>query len=129
MKATDTERDVKELEYIVDSIQLVRNWCAHGRESLSDDVVAEAVESRLRKIAESTQRLSTSCKASESDIPWDQISGFRNVMTHDYHEIDRDRLWNVVEYSLRMLEEAAERMLVRKNANLNENTRTDDRSC
>ena len=128
MKASATERDIKELEFIADSIRRVRTWCASGRESLNDEVLGEAIDSRMRKIAESTQRLSTSLQAREPNIPWDQISGFRNVMTHDYHGIDYDRLWNVIEHDLPTLSEAVERMLVHAKAKLQTINRKSDLS-
>ena len=118
MKASADERDVKELEFIADSIQRITKWCTPGRESLDDEVLGEAIDSRMRKLAESTQRLSTSLKESEPDIPWDQISGFRNVMTHDYHQIDADRLWSAIEQGLPALDEAVARMLSRAKAKI-----------
>ncbi|MCY4096390.1 MAG: DUF86 domain-containing protein [Gammaproteobacteria bacterium] len=128
MKASAEERDIKELEFIADSIRRVRTWGATGRESLNDEVLGEAIDSRMRKIAESTQRLSASLTSSEPNIPWVQISGFRNVMTHDYHEIDRDRLWKVIAQDLPALGEAVERMLVRTKDKLQTTTRKNDLS-
>ena len=129
MKASAEERDVKELEFIADSIQRIQKWCAAGRKSLNDEVLGEAIDSRMRKLAESTQRLSRSVKESESDIPWEQISGFRNVMTHDYHEIDADRLWSAIEQGLPALDEAVQRMLSRVNAKIQTTTRKTDLKC
>ena len=111
MKASPEKRDVEELEFITDCIQKVLEWTATGRTALNDEVLGEAIDSRMRKLAESTQRLSTSLKASEPNIPWEQISAFRNVMTHDYHAINRDRLWGVIKRDLPDLREAIRRML------------------
>lgn len=113
MKASPEERDVIELEFIEESIQRVLKWTATGRTALNDEILGEAIDSRMRKLAESTQRLSTSLKESESDIAWSQLSAFRNVMTHDYHEINRDRVWEVIEQDLPDLREAIGRMLLK----------------
>ena len=49
-------------------------------------------------------------------------------MTHDYHKIDRDRLWNVIERDLPVLGAAVERMLVRARANSQKVNQNTDRS-
>ncbi len=113
MKASPEERDVEELEFIAESIQKVLKWTATGRTALNDEILGEAIDSRMRKLAESTQRLSTSLKESEPDIAWHQISAFRNVMTHDYHEINRDILWGAIIRDLPNLRDAIGRMLLK----------------
>jgi len=44
----------------------------------------------LQVMAESSQRLSAAAKANASDIPWRSISGFRNLVVHDYLGLDLD---------------------------------------
>ncbi|MGN6625372.1 MAG: HepT-like ribonuclease domain-containing protein [Tepidisphaeraceae bacterium] len=44
----------------------------------------------LQVMAESTQRLSDTIKASEPAIPWFQIEGFRHRLVHDYFRIDEN---------------------------------------
>ena len=46
-------------------------------------------------------------------IPWRELSGFRNVIVHDYLGIDLDAVWLVVEQDLPPLSEALSRMLLR----------------
>ena len=75
-------------------------------------MVQDAVVRNLQTLAESTQRLSASLKATEPDVPWDSIAGFRNVLVHNYLGIDLELVWNVVETDLPELKSAIERMAV-----------------
>lgn len=75
-------------------------------------MVQDAVVRNLQTLAESTQRLSASLKATEPDVPWDSIAGFRNVLVHNYLGIDLESVWSVVETDLPELKSAIERMTV-----------------
>ena len=47
-------------------------------------MVQDAVLRRLQTLAESSQRLSEEIKTSIPSIDWRNISGFRNILFHDY---------------------------------------------
>ncbi len=57
-------------------------------------------------MSESSQRLPDSIKNKYSQIPWRGISGFRNILVHDYLGVDLDAIWGVVEKDLPQLKEA-----------------------
>jgi uncharacterized protein with HEPN domain len=46
-------------------------------------------------------------------IPWRELSGFRNVIVHDYLGIDLDAVWLVVAQDLPPLFDALNRMSLR----------------
>ena len=64
----------------------------------------------LQTIAESTQRLSDDLKETEPEVPWRAIAGFRNILVHDYFEIDLEIVWTVVDRDLPKLAAAIDRM-------------------
>ena len=64
----------------------------------------------LQILAESTQRLSSALKSGEPGVPWKGMAGFRNALVHDYLDLDRQAIWQVVENDLPELESAVERM-------------------
>jgi uncharacterized protein with HEPN domain len=45
------------------------------------------------------------------EVPWRQIIGMRNVLTHGYFEIDLDIVWSVVERDLGKLRSQLEAVL------------------
>lgn len=63
-------------------------------------------------MSEATQRLPESIKQSHPTIPWKQISGFRNIVVHDYlGEIDPQTVLAVIREHLPPLEAAVRAML------------------
>ena len=67
----------------------------------------------LQTLTESSKRLSDSIKATEPQVPWRELAGFRNVIVHGYLGIDRAAVWLVVEQDLPPLAAALDRMVVR----------------
>jgi len=73
-------------------------------------LVQDAVIRNLQTLAESSQRLSDEIKGTEPQIPWRELSGFRNVIVHGYLGVDLGAVWLVVEQDLPPLSEAVRRM-------------------
>jgi len=63
-------------------------------------LVQDAVIRNLQTLAESSQRLSSEIKGTEPQIPWRELSGFRNVIVHGYLGVDLGAVWLVVEQDL-----------------------------
>ena len=110
MKA-NRESDLVLLNHLRECIERVREYTGERRETFERSrMVQDAVVRNLQTLGESTQRLSTPLKATEPDIPWEEIAGFRNVLTHAYLQIDPEIVWSVVEHDLPELATAIERM-------------------
>jgi uncharacterized protein with HEPN domain len=73
-------------------------------------LVQDAVIRNLQTLAESSQRLSSEIKATEPQIPWRELAGFRNVIVHGYLGVDLGAVWLVIEKDLPALTEAVNRM-------------------
>lgn len=86
------------LEYILQCIKLIETYCEGGKEEFfNNSMVQDAVFRRLQTLTESTQRLSDDLKQNNLDIDWRSISGFRNILVHDYlGGIDLDIAWEVI---------------------------------
>jgi uncharacterized protein with HEPN domain len=67
---------------------------------MASTLTQDAVLRNLATMAESTQRLSEDLKAARPEVNWYKISGFRNVMVHDYLGLDLDRVWLIIENEL-----------------------------
>lgn len=81
-------------------------------------LIQDAVVRNLQTLAESSQRLSPEIKATEPQIPWRELSGFRNVIVHGYLGIDLGAVWLVIEQDLPILGEAVDRMSARLSPSL-----------
>ena len=66
----------------------------------SDTRTQDAVLRNLHTLSESIQRLSQTLKASHPEVDWRGISGFRNILVHDYLGVNLVRVWEVVERDL-----------------------------
>ncbi len=79
----------------------------------SSRLVQDAVIRNLQTLAESSQRLSAEIKATEPQIPWRELAGFRNVIVHGYLGVDLEAVWLVIEQDLPALNDAVIRMETR----------------
>ncbi|MDE0626178.1 MAG: DUF86 domain-containing protein [Bryobacterales bacterium] len=106
------DTDLALLEHVRDRVVRIRKYTAGGRGVFFEShLVQDAVLRNLHTIAESTQRLSDRVRATEPDVPWRAIAGFRNVIVHDYLGIDLEAIWSVVERDLPGLAAAVDRMV------------------
>jgi len=97
------------LVHIRDSIHRIEAYTSEGKTVFFADLkTQDAVIRNLQTLCESTQRLPDAWKAMRPDIAWKTISDFRNVLAHQYLDIDLDIVWNVVENYLPNLKQAIE---------------------
>jgi len=50
----------------------------------------------LQTLAESSQRLSEGRKALRPEVDWKALSGFRNVLVHDYMGVDLEYVYRAI---------------------------------
>jgi uncharacterized protein with HEPN domain len=92
-----SERDRTYLAHILECIERIESYTSGTKQSFLDDVKAQDATIRnLQVLAESTKRLSAETKALRDDVDWSAIAGLRNVLVHDYLEVDLDQLWTAV---------------------------------
>jgi uncharacterized protein with HEPN domain len=108
------EQDRVLVEYMLECIGRIEKYIAGQREKFfTSDLIQDAVVRNLQTMAESSQRLSNECKEFRPDIDWRAISGFRNILVHDYFGLDLNLIWLVVEKELPILKNALEDMRIR----------------
>jgi uncharacterized protein with HEPN domain len=61
-----------------------------------DRMLTLALVKDIEIIGEAAGRISSDCKNKYPAIPWIQMVGMRNRLTHAYFEIDLDIVWEVV---------------------------------
>jgi uncharacterized protein with HEPN domain len=60
----------------------------------------EAVNRKFEIIGEATKRLSPEARARFPDIPWQLVAGMRDVLIHDYDDVNLDTVWNATQDDL-----------------------------
>jgi len=102
--------------HILDTLEKIRRIQQRG-DLTQDEVLYDASLRNLQTLSEATQRLPESLKQRYPAIPWKQISGFRNILVHNYlGEIDAQTVMAVVRQHLPPLELAVRDMLASNDA-------------
>jgi uncharacterized protein with HEPN domain len=60
---------------------------------LADRVLLRAIERGVEIIGEAARRVSVSCQDDHPQIPWRKIIGQRNILAHEYGQIDHALLY------------------------------------
>ena len=69
--------------HILDAIEKIKRIQQRGDIS-QDDILYDAAIRNLQTLSESTQFIPKEQQELYSNIPWREISGFRNILVHDY---------------------------------------------
>lgn len=89
------------LIHISECIARIEEYMSGGRESfMASTLVQDAILRNLQTLAESAQRLSDPLQVKHPEVDWRGITGFRNVLVHDYLGVDLDYVWQIVEHEL-----------------------------
>jgi len=100
------------LLHIIECIDRIGEYLAGGWETYTaSSLIGDAVLRRLQVLGESTQKLSQETKDVYPEIPWAQIAGMRNVLTHGYFSISAELVRYTVENDLPKLRQVVTAML------------------
>ena len=58
-----------------------------------DQITQDAVVRQLEIIGEATKRVSNEFRTKYPDIPWSDMAGMRDVLIHDYIDVDFEVVW------------------------------------
>lgn len=100
--------------HILDAIAKIRRIQVRG-DITQDEVLYDAALRNLQTLSEATQLLPDDRKAAFPLIPWREISGFRNILVHNYlGTIDPLTIANVIKTHLQPLEDCIRAMLAQE---------------
>jgi uncharacterized protein with HEPN domain len=95
----------RDLSHVIDMLERAYQVQAHmqgvGREAFTTDELRQlAVSKLIQDIGEGARRLSEAFRESHPGIPWRRMIGMRNVLVHEYDQIDVDELWDAATISI-----------------------------
>ena len=73
---------------------------------LNDKRTQDAVIRQLEVIGEATTNLEDTFKKENAEIPWREIADFRNVLAHEYWDVDLAIVWEAVHEDVAVLKKA-----------------------
>jgi uncharacterized protein with HEPN domain len=93
-----TPEDLIRIRHMLDA---VKEALAFSRDKSREDLdnnrmLTLAIVKELEIIGEAASKLTPEFKATQPHIPWADIIGMRNRLTHGYFDIDLDRVWDTV---------------------------------
>ncbi len=87
--------------HALDGIGRIERYTRDGRDAfLKSDLIQDAVLRNLQTIAQSVSKIPSHLTATHGDIDWRGITGFRNVIVHNYLGISAERVWEVLSIDL-----------------------------
>lgn len=100
------------VEHVLERIRRIAEDSAPGRDAVfASRTLQDAIVRNLQVLCESTQRIGEPHKRQHPEINWPSIAGMRNVLVHDYFEVDFDTVWLIATRDLAPLEKAMRSIL------------------
>ncbi|MDQ6961543.1 MAG: DUF86 domain-containing protein [Mariprofundaceae bacterium] len=97
--------------HILDAIHKIKRIEQRG-DIMEDDILYDAAIRNLQTLSEATESIPTEQQAIFPHIPWREISGFRNILVHDYlGDIDALTIKTVIQQHLPPLEDCMKALL------------------
>ncbi len=98
-------KDNAHLADILEAAKAIRRFIAGvSREDFkSNEEKYEAVNRKFEIIGEAARRLSPEAKNLFPEIPWKLVSAMRNILIHDYDDVDLDVVWDTAQRDLKPL--------------------------
>lgn len=104
--------DRERLADALEAVERIEKYTYLGEaEFKENELVQSWVVRHLQILGEAIRGLSTDLRARHSELPWSEMVGMRNILVHDYFDIDQDIVWSVVDHDLPGLKRSLGRIL------------------
>jgi uncharacterized protein with HEPN domain len=95
--------------HIRDCLSRIEEYTAVGKDIFLNDIkTQDAVIRNLETMADATQNLPEVWRDSRPEVDWGEVAGFRNVLAHQYLDINLNLVWDIIENQLPVLSCAIE---------------------
>lgn len=108
------ENDQIRLKHMLDAARAAQTFAqGKNRQLLDRDLqLVFALVKAIEIIGEAGSKLSKETRDAHPQISWSQIIGMRNILVHDYFDIDLDRLWKTIQESIPFLITQLEKIIL-----------------
>jgi len=100
-------RDLERLNHIIEAIEKVETYSADKSfdELKSNTMVKHAITWNIMIIGEASNKLTKEFCKDHPKTNWRGVTGMRNVLVHDYFQIDDEEIWNAIQKDIPILKE------------------------
>lgn len=97
--------DIIFLEHIIDAIQQIEEYIYEISYEIfcQNRMINDAVQKELENIGEACRNLTDDFREKHSNIPWSEIIGMRNKISHQYFSVDLRTVWDTIKNDLPLL--------------------------
>jgi uncharacterized protein with HEPN domain len=97
--------DQRDAAYLWDMLDAARSAIEFTRDKtladfLGDRMLQYAVERAVEIVGEAANRLSSPFQQAHPEVPWRKIVGQRNVLAHEYGDVDPSMMWDLARLHL-----------------------------
>lgn len=78
---------------------------------LNDEKSIDAVIRNLEIIGEAASHVPGEIQKQNSDVPWKEIKGIRNILAHEYFGVDNEIIWKTIQDDLPSIRPRIEKIL------------------
>ncbi len=107
------QRDKAYLLDILDAAKLAVEYVGNMSidEFIEDIRCQDAVIRRLEIIGEAARRISDTTKSDHPEVPWFEMVGMRNVVIHEYDDVDIIVIWDTIKKDIPSLISAINKII------------------
>lgn len=101
------------LNHILDSINAIERYLSGVTEEhfYSSEEKQDLVVRRLEIIGEATKNIPSEFRVKNPEIPWKRMAGMRDIVIHQYYNVDYKIVWDTVTNFLPLLKKQIKKLI------------------
>jgi uncharacterized protein with HEPN domain len=100
------------LQDMIERIDRILQFTKEGREQFNaSELIQDAVMRNFEVLGEITKRLEKAFTDQHPEIPWRQMAAFRDVIIHDYEDLQLEIVWKTISDELPKLRNSIQKLL------------------
>ncbi|ANV92058.1 HepT-like ribonuclease domain-containing protein [Picosynechococcus sp. PCC 8807] len=104
--------DLERLRDMEEALLNIERYALRGKAAFfEEELIQTWVLFHVQILGEAARSMSADLMAKYSDVPWQKIIGFRNLVVHEYFRVDLQIVWRIVERELPLLKAQIQKIL------------------